>query len=490
MPPQRDVPANAQSYNPSPQPPAQRPAPAQAGADAQPAPTPAAPVFDPSASIDERLAAQWLAILRGLSRVPKKRFDVAALLRSSSQHVIEGSDIVVRFTHTSNSERLQAELDNPQCRIEVEKILAQALGEGFSLRIEADESRRSVARSSADQPGHLVRAAMSLGGQVIQNGVPVPEPMAPPAPEPPTTDTPVAEVVSPPDVAALSSTEEPATEVADIVAESEPVAEPPLPTEGPAPNATQPAPSRIAEPGPALTYEPITGSAPLMAEPTPVEDKPSLATADAAPEAVVPPIEPPVEQVEPPAGETVAEPASFENVPTTMTDPVYEPLTPPIAAPVEGEVLTLTYESIPAVAEPASEPSMANSNAEPQPIEPSLDEAAPDVEVFIEPTPVADEPSPPAKETPPASPNLANSVVEPESEPSAVEPSSVETPIEIQDDAPPSSIEPPATNEPSMSDDLSSTPAEPEPVPAAAQPGPMFDFGALTEPSKEESNNE
>jgi DNA polymerase-3 subunit gamma/tau len=136
---------------------------------------PLAPLaVDPSAPVEERLVAQWTAILRSLNRVPKKRFDVAALLRSSSKHVIEGKDLVVFFTATSNSERLQDELDNPQCRMEVEKILEQALGEGFTLRVAADDSQRSMGRSTTDQPGHLVRAAMSLGGQVIQDGVPSP----------------------------------------------------------------------------------------------------------------------------------------------------------------------------------------------------------------------------------------------------------------------------------------------------------------------------
>ena len=151
---------------------------------------PPAPI-DPSMPVEERLVAQWLAILRALSRVPRRRFDIAALLRSSSKREIEGKELVVQFTHTSNSERLQDELDDARCRIEVEKVLSQALGEGFSLRIKTDASRKA-SNLNADQPGHLVRAAMSLGGQVIPTGTaaPVPGPVAEATPEPVTDATP------------------------------------------------------------------------------------------------------------------------------------------------------------------------------------------------------------------------------------------------------------------------------------------------------------
>ena len=220
------------------------------GAQATPArPAPAViPDFDPSAPLHERLVAQWPAILRAMSRVPRKRFDVAALLRSSHKRKIDGNSLVVSFTHVSNSERLQTELDDARCRIEVEKVLEQALGESFSLRVEAEDDQTTASRE-ADAPGHLVRAAMSLGGQVVENAevaAPAAEPEAP-TEEAPTSEAPVAE-------AEPIEEREPTAAIETSAAEE--------PTEKPAPAEETRAP------------EPILAEA--ASEVTPVEPEPPL----------------------------------------------------------------------------------------------------------------------------------------------------------------------------------------------------------------------
>ena len=158
---------------PAPAPPAPRPA---APAAAQPAyrqpppPRPAAapaPPPDPSAPIDQRLAAQWPSILRSLSGVPKRKFDVAALLRSSGQRSIRGSDLVVSFPHQSNSERLMGELEDPRCRMEVERRLQEALGQELTLVVDTGEQRPNGERPAEAGGGHLIRAAVGYGGQVV-----------------------------------------------------------------------------------------------------------------------------------------------------------------------------------------------------------------------------------------------------------------------------------------------------------------------------------
>jgi DNA polymerase-3 subunit gamma/tau len=190
------------------------------------APPPPPPAHDPSAPPEERLVAQWPTILRALSRVPRRRFDVAALLRSSTKRQIQGNTLVVRFAHTSNSERLADELDDPRCRIEVERILTDALGEDFTLRLETDDSR--LAARAAGEPGHLVRAAMSLGGQVVPTGVasePTAEPVAAPEPTPPEATEPTAVAAAPADATAIAGDEpSSATNGASPVAEPEPTA--------------------------------------------------------------------------------------------------------------------------------------------------------------------------------------------------------------------------------------------------------------------------
>ena len=231
--PSRPAPTTNVSPRPRPQ---QAPPPRPQPRAAEPA-----PAIDPSMPAEERLVAQWPSILRALSRVPRRRFDVAALLRSSVKREIDGNELVVQFTHTSNSERLQDELDDARCRNEVEKVLSDALGEGFTLRIKTGDERKT-SNLNADEPGHLVRAAMSLGGQVIQNE----------APAPPTAEPALAPVTTPSLATVADAMPEPIVEPAPprpvVDATPEPIAEP-APTSEP---AAESAPEPLAEPAPAF----------------------------------------------------------------------------------------------------------------------------------------------------------------------------------------------------------------------------------------------
>ena len=82
--------------------------------------------------------------------------------------------LVVRFSHQSNSERLQDELGDPRVKMEVERVLEQVLGEPITISVDADGSRQQAA-TNGESSGHLLRAAMNLGGQLVTNsaGVPV-----------------------------------------------------------------------------------------------------------------------------------------------------------------------------------------------------------------------------------------------------------------------------------------------------------------------------
>jgi len=147
-----------------------------------PPPTAAVPAasVDPSAPIDQRLTALWPSILRSLTGVPKRKFDVAALLRSSGHREIRGSDLIVTFPHQSNSERLMGELEDPRCRMEVERRLQEALGQPLTVVVDTGEQRSNGDRSGEAGGGHLIRAAVGYGGQVV-NEAPPPAPAPAPA---------------------------------------------------------------------------------------------------------------------------------------------------------------------------------------------------------------------------------------------------------------------------------------------------------------------
>ena len=185
LPPETAAPAPAAAAPRPAQPPGAPPLPRPASGPAQPAhrrpsppPAAAAPPLDPSAPIGQRLAAQWPAILKSLSRVPRRKFDIAALLRSSGGREIRGADLVVTFPHQSNSERLMGELEDPRCRMEVERVLQEALGQQLTVVVDTGEQRPNGDRSGEAGGGHLIRAAVNYGGQVIAEAA---QPAAAPA---------------------------------------------------------------------------------------------------------------------------------------------------------------------------------------------------------------------------------------------------------------------------------------------------------------------
>ena len=112
---------------------------------------------------------QWGDVLRAISRYRGKRFNVGALLRSAKSHHLEGETLVIRFAHRSNVERLQEELADPTCLRAVQQILQDALGGQYSVRVEEYEGRDGSVKRR-DQ-GHLVRAALGMGAQVVSEPI-------------------------------------------------------------------------------------------------------------------------------------------------------------------------------------------------------------------------------------------------------------------------------------------------------------------------------
>ena len=292
---------------------------------------PAAVPYDPSAPVEQRLTALWPNILKSLSGV-RGKFDIAALLRSSSSREVEGSTLVIRFQHQSNSERLTRDLEDPRCRMAVERALEDALGERFAVTVASNGAPAAGARSS-ESAGHLVQAARDFGGQVIAEGyapvAPAPEPVAPPSAAPDNYAPPPAPASPPPPIADAAPYAPP---VADAPA---PAAYAPSPSAAPyaPPVADAPAPDNYAPPpAPASPPPPIADAAPYA---PPVVDAPPPApvaspSAPAAPypsaEAAAPPIAEPAayateaEDIAPAAPESPPEPVAAAAAPNPNTE--------------------------------------------------------------------------------------------------------------------------------------------------------------------------
>ncbi len=145
-------------------------------------PEPASPSYPPDAPLQQRLDAEWPTILRSLSRVPRRKFDIAALMRSSTTRRVDDGALVIVFSHQSNSERLQSELEDPRCRREVESVLQQKLGDSLAIRIESPRDGNGAATNKPKNAGHLIEAAKHFGGgQIVESQAASP----PPYEEPP-----------------------------------------------------------------------------------------------------------------------------------------------------------------------------------------------------------------------------------------------------------------------------------------------------------------
>lgn len=169
-----------------------------------------APEPDLSSPLAQRLSDQWPAILRALSRVQRRRFALDALLRSSNHHVIEDGKLVLRFSHQSNAQRLTEELEDPRVRVGVAEVLTQALGEPVEIHVDTGASARPAAKASAEQAGgHLVRAAMNLGAQLVGEAAAEPPAPSAPAPAQASDEAPAPERASAPTPSALSAADVP-----------------------------------------------------------------------------------------------------------------------------------------------------------------------------------------------------------------------------------------------------------------------------------------
>ena len=130
---------------------------------AAPPPLPAGAQSEPA----HRLASQWDSIVKALRTQKGKRFNLGALLRSSTQRVVEDGTITLKYSHTSHLERMQEELDDPEAGRLLRGAFEQAMQGPYEIRLEPTGGRRDGPGQSATQRSHLVRAAQAMGARVV-----------------------------------------------------------------------------------------------------------------------------------------------------------------------------------------------------------------------------------------------------------------------------------------------------------------------------------
>jgi DNA polymerase-3 subunit gamma/tau len=156
-PPPQAPPSYPQSRPPAPARTTQSPAPARTPAPAQSAP-PA-----PQSGADR----QWGEILRSLRGVKGKRFDLGALLRSSTGREQGDGTFTLKYAHSSHMERVEEELQDHASRTTIEEAVAKVLGGKYDIRVVAADGQSNGPRQTPARRSHLVRAAQSMGAKLV-----------------------------------------------------------------------------------------------------------------------------------------------------------------------------------------------------------------------------------------------------------------------------------------------------------------------------------
>ena len=111
---------------------------------------------------------KWDELIKRLSKMKGKRFNIGALLRDCKKYEIIDGKGILEFTHKSHMERVQSELED----VRVKKMLSQALNEIFEgdyeIVIKLLDSSAEVGSNKAASTSHLVRSAQAIGALILE----------------------------------------------------------------------------------------------------------------------------------------------------------------------------------------------------------------------------------------------------------------------------------------------------------------------------------
>jgi DNA polymerase-3 subunit gamma/tau len=127
-----------------------------------PAPAPSTPPA-PQSGADR----QWGEILRSLRGLKGKRFDLGALLRSSTSREQGDGTFTLKYSHSSHMERIEEELQDHASRTTIEEAVAKVLGGKYDIRVVAADGQSNGPRQTPARRSHLVRAAQSMGAKLV-----------------------------------------------------------------------------------------------------------------------------------------------------------------------------------------------------------------------------------------------------------------------------------------------------------------------------------
>ena len=110
---------------------------------------------------------QWDEILRLLRGRKGRRFDLGALLRSSTERIQGEGTFTIKYSHSSHMERIKEELQDHGSRGTIEEAVAKVLGGKYDIKIISAGGQSNGPRQTPARRSHLVRAAQSMGAKLV-----------------------------------------------------------------------------------------------------------------------------------------------------------------------------------------------------------------------------------------------------------------------------------------------------------------------------------
>jgi hypothetical protein len=121
----------------------------------------------PHASNSSIPTEAWNNIIQYLRKQRGKRFYLGPLLKDCHQPFLDEEIMVLPFSHKSNMERTEAELEEYSCKSAVNEAMEKYLGHVYEIKLTLQEGGNGSSSSTLlENP--MVRAARALGGNIIK----------------------------------------------------------------------------------------------------------------------------------------------------------------------------------------------------------------------------------------------------------------------------------------------------------------------------------
>jgi len=115
-----------------------------------------------------KLDSEWNNLLREL-RLTGKRFKFGALLRGAKTKEIIDETLVLTYSHSSNVDRFNSELEDPVVKSEMLNIIHKTLNKEYAVEVRLDgQSSNEKTSKKSGSNSNLVKSAQAMGALIVE----------------------------------------------------------------------------------------------------------------------------------------------------------------------------------------------------------------------------------------------------------------------------------------------------------------------------------